>query len=792
MYRVRRRIADLARFLHIDPSVFGSFGMEQRTVSSVAETDGTAETIPVLHRLAIIYLMLPVLILLVGWFEWWFGVPFAVLVALGLWQALGPARASLNWQSFSGTMRAALRPMTVGLLLIAFGWVMTTAAGGVFDVSNGDWIKHRALFLDLARGSWPVYQPYWLSELLVFFPEGVEISGLLLRYYLGYYMVPGLLGKWFGVAALNWAVPIWTWCGIALMALLFTRGLSAWKAVAAVAILIFFSGMDIVTLTIFEGLEWFEPSFAWSGWPRISLGPADIGHVDYWEFLDVRYSSHMIGLMWVPQHFIAGGLYVLLLVQLRRQRRFLAVSGVVVGASIFWSPFVAVSLLPMVVVLLKENGIRPFLRWQNLLLSLPLVVLLITYLSSGTKDMRRNWLLENTALEYVMGSLPATYLLEFLILAILLVLLRPRLLREPFFIACLVTLLLLPWYSYGRNNDLVLRVSIPPLFLLSHFSARGLLEQRPEAERRRWSPYRVLLSAVIVTVLGIGAVGGVFNLINANNNHDLNVFRYSQFGPRYTIARTVPRQLVPQYLTSQFPEWYRSLLRDPALTEATAKRELIIRSAFDVYLLEGGIVAFVRSPCTQQDVDARFILHVFPSLDPGKIQDTLDFYFVQGPGFRIGEMCVTSQALPLHETGRIRAGQLNLDRTGPSWIANYYSEEYRDRLLAEAGEPIIRSTFDVYVNENKLMYNKSRCNEDDVVTPFRVQVTPVDVRDLSGDRKEDGLEYIYFTFSEYGGWIGEGCFLVHDLPDYAVLKISTGQYLLGGGQLWEGAATLGE
>ena len=443
MRRVTRRIADLARFLHVDPSVFGSFGKEQRTVNSVVDADGTTETIPVLHRVAIIYLMLPVVIWLVGWFEWWFGVPFAVLVALGLWQALGPARASLNWQSFSGTMRAALRPMTVVLLLIAFAWVMTTAAGGVFDVSNGDWIKHRALFLDLARGSWPVYQPSWLSELLVFFPEGVELSGFLLRYYLGYYLVPGLVGKWFGLAALNWAVPIWTWCGIALMALLFTRGLSAWKAVAAVAILIFFSGMDIVTHTIFEGLEWFAPSFAWNGWPRISLGPADLGHVYYWEFLDVRYFSHMIGLMWVPQHFIAGGLYVLLLVQLRRQRRFLAVSGVVVGASIFWSPFVAVSLLPMVVVLLKENGIRPFLRWQNLLLSLPLVVLLFTYLSSGTGEMRRNWLLENTALEYVMGSLSATYLLEFLTLAILLVLLRPRLLREPFFIACLVTLLLL-------------------------------------------------------------------------------------------------------------------------------------------------------------------------------------------------------------------------------------------------------------------------------------------------------------------------------------------------------------
>ena len=764
--------------------------VQRRENSTLIKTE-TADGIPIVHRLAIIYLMLPVVIWLVRWFEWWVGVPAAALLAFAFWQSIGPGRDSFSWEALSHAWRAVFHPTTVVVLLGAFAWVMTTAAGGVFDVSNADWIKHRALFLDLARGSWPVYQPYWLSELSVFFPEGVELSGLLLRYYLGYYMVPGLLGKWFGVAALNWAVPIWTWCGIALMALLFTRGLSAWKAVAAVAILIFFSGMDIVAHTIFEGLEWFEPSFAWSGWPRISLGPADMGFGYYWE-LDVRYFSHMIGLMWVPQHFIAGGLYVLLLVQLRRQRRFLAVSGVVVGASIFWSPFVAVSLLPMVVVLLKENGIRPFLRWQNLLLSLPLVVLLITYLSSGTEDIRRNWLLENTAIEYVMGSLPATYLLEFLILAILLVLLRPRLLREPFFIACLVTLLLLPWYSYGRINDLVLRGMIPPLFLLSHFSVRALLEQRPQAEGRRWSPYRVLLSAVIVTVLGIGAVGGVFNLINANNNHDLNVFRYSQFGPRYTIARAVPKQLVPQYLTSQFPEWYRSLLRDPALTEATAKRELIIRSAFDVYLLEGGIVAFVRSPCTQQDVDARFILHVFPSLDPNKIQDTLDFYFVQGPGFRIGEMCVTSQALPLRETGRIRAGQLNLDRTGPSWIANYYSEEYRDRLLAEAGEPIIRSTFDVYVNGKWLLYNKASCTERDVVTPFTLRVTPVDVSELGEERSRQGYEEFSFNFSEHGGWIGGSCLVIFELPDYAVLSIWTGQSMLGGGQLWEGGFAFDE
>ena len=362
--------------------------------------------------------MLPVVVWLVGWHQWWLGVPAAVLLAFAFWQSIGTGRDSFSREALFQAWRAAFRPTTVVVLLGAFAWVMTTAAGGVFDVSNGDWIKHRALFLGLARGSWPVHHPYWLSEMLVFFPEGVELSGLLLRFYLGYYMVPGLLGKWFGVAALNWAVPIWTWCGIALMALLFTRGLSGWKAVAAVAILIFFSGMDIVTHTIFEGWEWFEPRFAWNGWPWISLGPVEMGISYYWK-LDVSYISHMNSFTWAPHHFIAGGLYVLLLVQLRRQRRFLAVSGVVVGSCLFWSPFVAVGLLPLVVVLLIENGIRPFLRWQNLLLSLPLAALLYTYLSSGTEEIRRNWLWENTALDYVMGSLPATYLLEFLILAVL-------------------------------------------------------------------------------------------------------------------------------------------------------------------------------------------------------------------------------------------------------------------------------------------------------------------------------------------------------------------------------------
>ena len=39
------------------------------------QPDSGSDELPVLHRLAIAYLVLPLVIWLVGWFEWWFGFP---------------------------------------------------------------------------------------------------------------------------------------------------------------------------------------------------------------------------------------------------------------------------------------------------------------------------------------------------------------------------------------------------------------------------------------------------------------------------------------------------------------------------------------------------------------------------------------------------------------------------------------------------------------------------------------------------------------------------------------------
>ena len=791
MSQIKQRLAAAFTFLRGSAGT-SSLGAESQNPTDFSRaSEDSADEIPLVHRLAIIYLMLPVVIWLVGWFEWWFGIPAAALLAFALWRSIGPFRIAFNREAFFKYCRKALQPTTVFLSIVSFAWVVATAAGGVFDVQNGDWIKHRAIFLDLTRGSWPVSYPFWLSDLSEFFPSSVEPAPYSLRFYLGYYLVPGLLGSWFGEVALNWAVPLFTWVGVALTLLLISQGLVGFRVVAATAIFVFFGGMDIVMHVINEGWDWFHPSISWNGWPRISLGIGNLG-LAYYTNLEVFYLSHMIGLKWAPQHFIAGGLYTLLIVQLRRQRRFIAISGIVIGPSVFWSPFIAVSLLPLVAVLLYENGIRPFLRWQNLLLLLPLAVLLFTYLSAGTESVRRNWLWENTALGYVARSLPATYLLEFLILAVLLVLLWPRLLREPFFLACLFTLLVLPWYSYGRVNDLVTRGMIPPLVLLSYFCIRALLESRPPEEALKWPPLRSALSVLIVLVLSFGAVGGIVNLIKANNSHDLRVHRYSQYGPDYTIALVVPWWSFNQYLTDQFPNWYVSLLRDPSTGQGPAKRELIIRSQFDVYLIDSGIVAFVQRPCTQLVHNAKFILHVFPSVDPRREHDTLDFFFNEAPGFQIEDTCVASRAIPSTGAGRILAGQYKEDGSGTMWLGSYYSPEYWGRLLEEAGEPIVRSRFDVYKIGSSLMYSKAACSGQDLEGNLTIRVFPVDVNSLAEDRRGVGFEEVAYAFSEHGGRVGESCVMAVELPGYEILRIETGQKAASGGWQWVGRARLAD
>ncbi len=613
MSRIRRSLASIAGLLQI-----GVPGSAQHTSSEFPGSDSpnsggsTGQALPVAHRLAIVYLLLPVVVWLVGWFQWWLGIPAAALFVLALWQPL------------SGTFRLSVRPVTIVLLAIAFAWTMTTAAGGFFDVQNFDWDKHRAILLDLGRGGWPTYLPSYFE------------APLLLRYYLGYYMAPGLLASWFGAAALNWAVPLWTWCGVSLLFLLFAHGLRGWRAVAAVVLLIFFATLAMSVDPV---------EFRWSR--RI---------VD-----DLSYS---------PQHLLAGGLAVLLLVQLQRERRFLALTGLVLGATVFWSPLAALGLLPFLLVLLIVNGIRPFLSWQNVLLSVPFLGLLFFYLTSGATSIPSGWIWERYGWDGVATANELQVMAGFFVVGILLFLISPALRRNPFVLTCLAVSVLFPWYSFGQFNEYLRYAPLAVFVLLAYFCVQTVLTGW--SKDQNWFQRGVLLGLTVL--LGLGAVGPIARLTQYSPDFGIRMLHYEELGAEFsTVLSATGAESHDQYATFEIPDWFGRLLRDSDAVQLQ-KGELIIEAEYDVYL-NGRELIYVQAPCRQEEVESRFILFVYPvnvDLLEGREHDNLDFFF-KWNGSRIGGVCIAMGRLPDYEIDRFKTGQYIgvFLPTGVRWSVDY-------------------------------------------------------------------------------------------------------------------------
>ena len=541
--------------------------------------------LPLTHRLTILYLAMPLAIWLLGWLEWWFGAPATLLLAWALRDVLrGPWRVSITGRDLA-------------LALVAVAWVLAVPAGGVFGGEYGDWIGNRGIFMDLGRGGWPTHVTDHLGG-----------EPPLLRYYLGYFLVPGLVGKWFGASALNWAVPLWTWIGVALLLRLFTRGLRpAGVAVAAAAMLIFFSGMDAVVHLARHALfgigDLSIERFFTRGWD--------------WPYqhdipnsrLRLDWQSHAMTFAQSPQHFLTGGLGVLLLYQLRAKARFLTASGVVLAACLFWSPLTTAGLLALAIALVVGQGVRPLLKWQNLAVA-PLVGGLIAlYLTAGRTDFDSAWLPSLYESGYRLAAdLALAYVGEFLLLAFLLWRLRPRILRDPFFVASLAVLLLVPWWCFGITeglNDLLLRVPLGPLLLLSHYAAQALAGAW---HRERWLGWSASTWA-LVGVLALGAV-------NAGA-----LYRYVYLVEPRTVPYEASARSTLVDLQFDFVLW-RTTRAPPSLLDALLRDnerkggplgEVVFRSAADTVFFWENHLLIVTKECPAADETAPFLLRFHPS-----------------------------------------------------------------------------------------------------------------------------------------------------------------------------------
>ena len=110
---------------------------------------------------------------------------------------------------------------------------------------------------------------------------------------------------------------------------------------------------------------------------------------------------------------------------------------------------------------------------------------------------------------------------------------------------------------------------------------------------------------------------------------------------------------------------------------------------------------------------------------------------------------------------------------------------------AGIGFPIIRSRYYVYAHQDRLIFAKSPCNENDLLHRFFLHISPRNVKVLDIDRRQLGFNAYDFYADEDGvGSVANenGCIVVRALPEYEIDRIYTGQVSTEGA-VWEGSHT---
>ena len=101
-------------------------------------------------------------------------------------------------------------------------------------------------------------------------------------------------------------------------------------------------------------------------------------------------------------------------------------------------------------------------------------------------------------------------------------------------------------------------------------------------------------------------------------------------------------------------------------------------------------------------------------------------------------------------------------------------------------QPLVRSNFDLHLNDNTLHYVRDTCRPDDIQARFFLHVVPHDINDLPQHRQQYGFVNLDFAFYEHGVRFDGKCLASVPLPDYPIARINTGQWIPDEGRIWAG------
>ena len=422
-----------------------------------------------LELAALVYLVAPVFLFVLGWCRAWVAVAIVGLLAAALAvlyrQTAAPARgtARLHWA------------VVMTVVAVSLMWTALGGAGHLF-FANFDWYVRDAVLRDLVVSTWPVaYQG----------PGHESPEPYLLRAPIAYYLPTATIGKAVGLAYADTLLFLWTALGVALfLGLAIGQRPTLRTTVCVLVVFVFFSGMDLLG-TVLKG-----------GWLLASkLRMTD--HLEWWAER-FQYSSHTTQLFWVPNHALPGWIAIVLILRGATNASVARSVPLILAAIPLWSPLTAIGLAPFAAwAYLRQKWLDRRLGLSEVIVltaAAATVAVVSSYIlvradtiSSGVTQGHNEpwWFYAPHYLQFV--------LLEAGILWFLLLFVR----RDAFLMIAGVSLLALPSIWFGPGNDLAMRASIPALAVLALY-ASSVIAHPADAPSRK-----VYWSIVVVLALGL-------------------------------------------------------------------------------------------------------------------------------------------------------------------------------------------------------------------------------------------------------------------------------------------------
>jgi hypothetical protein len=412
----------------------------------------------------LVYLSFPLLLFWWGWFDCWVAFPCTIALAMVFRKVIGFEKPISPPKILYSSLLVCF--------VLAFIWTYLAGVGG-FRPQHFDYFKHNLVINNLVRYEWPV----------------LYADGSYLCYYHAYYLPSALLAKWLG--GIN-AVPFymfgWTWLGLALLFQLLYR-LGGW---ILVILFIFFNSAEAILL-IYEAFK----------------SPHTIGYTltDLWtndhtiELIQtpggLMFPSHVESFTAAPQHalpaWLATGIFLECQNKYREQRAECRITDefivycLLFTVLLYWSPLVAVGLLPFIIYHFAFNNKHYFqtpafsvshFTFYSFTVLFTVLPALIFYTGHVPLDDVQGWwwTFIKTPHEYV---LLATFLfIEIVVWGVLIWFLKKKkaVSKEDFklVLLALAVLLVLTFYRYGHFNDLARRASLPALLVLCWGIGKGL------------------------------------------------------------------------------------------------------------------------------------------------------------------------------------------------------------------------------------------------------------------------------------------------------------------------------